>query len=84
MEKTTTTETNTFLSHFGALTILSLSFMFGWILLKIKDFLFGHDVDVGYHHIDFQKKIEEEEQLNIDELNKHPICKHLNTNLMKK
>jgi len=50
---------------------------FGFMLLRIRDFLFGEDIrGVGAnHHIDFQKKIEEEEQDNLDEILKTQAVK---------
>jgi len=54
------------------------------LLLRIRDFLFGEDVDGGsYHHIDFKKKIEEEEQANLDEIIKDRGCRNLDTDLMQ-
>ena len=51
------------------------------MLLRIRDFLFGEDISGGGgadHHIDFQKKIEEEEQDNLDEILKTRGCRNLN------
>lgn len=48
------------------------------MLLRIRDFLFGEDISGGGgadHHIDFQKKIEEEEQDNLDEIRKTQAVK---------
>ena len=47
------------------------------MLLRIRDFLFGEDIRGGgaNHHIDFKKKIEEEEQDNLDEILKTQAVK---------
>ena len=50
----------------------------GYILLMLRDFMFGNDVGTkGDHHIDFNKKIEEEEELNLNVLGRS--SKKLNT-----
>ena len=51
------------LIFFGSLAI-------GYMLLRLRDIIFGQDVIMtkGDHRIDFNKKIVEEEQLNLDML----------------
>jgi hypothetical protein len=73
--------TDSTLLRFETLALFVFSLAFGMILLRIRDFLFGEDVDGGggYPHIDFKKKIEEEEQANLDEIVKERGCRNLNT-----
>lgn len=58
--------------RFETLAVFFISLAFGMILLRIRDYIFGEDVSSssssGINHIDFKKKIEEEEQANLDEL----------------
>ena len=58
--------------HIAALAIFLLSLALGVVLLRLRDVIFGPDVGKpnNYHHIDFNKKIVEEEQLNLDEISK--------------
>ena len=61
--------TDNTLLRFETLALFFLSLAFGMGLLRIRDFIFGEDVsNSGIKHIDFKKKIEEEEQANLDEL----------------
>ena len=63
--------TDNTLLRFETLALFFLSLTFGMALLRIRDFVFGEDVcnsDSGIKHIDFKKKIEEEEEANLDEL----------------
>lgn len=39
--------------------------------------VFGRDVGLSDHHVDFDKKIVEEEQMNLDEILKGGRCKNL-------
>lgn len=70
----------TLLLRFETLALFVFSLIFGFMLLRIRDFLFGEDIKGGGtdHHIDFQKKIEEEEQDNLDEILKTRGCRNLN------
>lgn len=65
------------------LAILVFSLVFGMGLLRLRDFLFGEDGSSGNHHIDFKKKIEEEEQANLDEILRDRGHRSLDTDLMK-
>ena len=76
--------TDSTLLRFETLALFVCSLAFGMLLLRIRDFLFGEDVDGGsYHHIDFKKKIEEEEQANLDEIIKDRGCRNLDADLMQ-
>ena len=66
----------TLLLRFETLALFVFSLIFGFMLLRIRDFLFGEDRTD--HHIDFKKKIEEEEQDNLDEILKTRGCRNLN------
>ena len=62
----------------ASLLIFIGSLAVGYILLMLRDILFGGDVSTkGDHHIDFNKKIEEEEELNLNVLGRS--SKKLNT-----
>ena len=62
----------------ASLLIFIGSLAVGYILLMLRDVMFGGDVSTkGNHHVDFNKKIEEEEELNLDVLGRS--SKKLNT-----
>jgi len=62
----------------ASLLIFIGSLAVGYVLLLLRDVLFGNDVSTkGDHHIDFNKKIEEEEELNLNVLGQS--SKRLNT-----
>ena len=53
-------------------------------LLWLRDLFFGESIGGGGdHRIDFKKKIEEEEQANLDEMLKDRGCRNLNTELIQ-
>jgi len=56
--------------RFASLAIFIVSLAVGFVLLGLRDLVFEQDVRIGdgRHAIDFNKKIEEEEQLNLDEI----------------
>jgi hypothetical protein len=67
------------LLRFETLALFVFSLAFGMLLIKLRDFLFGEDVGGVSHHIDFKKKLEEEEQANLDEILRDRGCrKNLN------
>ena len=61
----------------ASLLIFIGSLAVGYILLMLRDVTFGRDSTKGDHHIDFNKKIEEEEELNLNVLGRS--SKKLNT-----
>ena len=61
--------TDSTLLGFETLALFILSLAFGAGLLRIRDVLFGEDISCGSNcHIDVKKKIEEEEQANLDQI----------------
>ena len=73
-------EVNTIPLQLASIAILVFSLALGFILLRLRDIIFGGDVSTGDHHIiDFNKKIEEEEQLNLDQILNKSRCGTLNT-----
>ena len=55
--------------HIAAIAIFFLSLALGIVLLRLRDLAFGPEAGKpNNRHIDFSKKIAEEEQLNLDQL----------------
>lgn len=64
----------------ASLAVFALSLALGFALLRLRDLVFGDGVSTAAdHHIDFNKKIEEEEQLNLDLILQGRRCKSLDT-----
>lgn len=65
---------NTLLFRFETLVVLLLSLALGYLLLRVRDAVFGDVYSdkssniAGEFHVDFKKKIEQEEELNLNEL----------------
>lgn len=55
----------------ASLVIFILGLSLGFLLLRLRDVIFGSGVGPTYDHIDFNKKIEEEEKLNLDQILKN-------------
>jgi len=52
----------------ASLVIFGLGLLLGLLLLRLRDIIFGGGVGPTYDHIDFNKKIEEEEKMNLDQI----------------
>ena len=52
----------------ASVIIVILGLLSGFLLLRLRDVIFGGGVGPTYNHIDFDKKIEEEENLNLDRI----------------
>jgi hypothetical protein len=52
----------------ASLVIFILGLLLGFLLLRLRDIIFGGGVGPSYDHIDFNTKIEEEEKLNLDQI----------------
>ena len=52
----------------ASLVIFALGLLLGLLLLRLRDIIFGGGVGPTYDHIDFNKKIEEEEKMNLDQI----------------
>ncbi len=52
----------------ASLVIFILGLLLGFLLLRLRDVIFGGGLGPTYDHIDFDKKIEEEERLNLDQI----------------
>ncbi len=65
-------QTDSTLLRFETLALFIFSLAFGMGLLRIRDLLFGEDFSSGgsHCHIDVKKKIEEEEQANLEEISR--------------
>ena len=65
----------------AAVAIFIFSLALGFLLLRLRDIIFGSDVGIGTvdHRIDFNKKIAEEEQMNLDLLLKGQKCEVIDT-----
>lgn len=71
---------DTFPLYIATIAVFAVSLVLGVVLLRLRDFVFGADIgSLGDHHIDFNKKIEEEEQLNLDEMRKSRRCRNVST-----
>jgi hypothetical protein len=58
----------------ASLVIFILGLLLGFLLLRLRDIIFGGGLGPTYDHIDFDKKIEEEERLNLDQILKDRRC----------
>ncbi len=65
----------------ATVAVFIFSLAFGFLLLRLRDVIFGSDVDIGTvdNRIDFNKKIAEEEQMNLDILLKGQKCEVIDT-----